>query len=908
MTEFAPVFRVLQIDGSNGFRLDGYNNGMEAGQAVASGGDFNGDGNQDLLIGSPVSNASIFGITGSAWMVLGAAPPTAAARDLATMVVSGLAYRFDGQNGDQAGVSVSNVGDVNGDGIDDLMIGATNATPPGGVGNAGVGFLVFGGVANLESFDGADGSNDNVIRLSNITQSFGYRIDGNESLSGLGFSLSGSQDVNGDGVDDLIIGAPSTGTSDTGMSYVIFGGTANLASLDQSNFILDGRISLGDIGNSKGFTLGGLTTVNSAKSGQSVALVGDVNGDGVGDMLIGAPGDSFAGAGYLVFGRNPAVEPLNNFNLASVDGASGARFFGGANDFAIGRSVAALGDVNADGLADVVIGGSTFGAGGAYVIFGRSAFRNAYDLSAVDGIIGFRIDGTRGNDQAGLKVNAAGDVNGDGYSDILVSSDNFSSLGAASAGAAFVIFGKASGFSPRIDLAALDGNTGFRIEGAIANDRLSLGGLAAGDLNGDGFSDIIIGTPRTDNNGVFDSGSTYVIYGHRADTAVTRVGTDIANTINGGKGSDTISGLSGNDTLIGWEGADIISGGDGNDTITAGDGSDAAHGQDGNDNILGGAGQDVLTGNDGTDTIDGGVDDDELSGGAGIDTLIGGDGDDTIYAGGGNDSVNAGNEDDDVRGNSGNDTIDGGAGDDVIRGGSGNDAITGGTGSDTMAGGAGRDFFIMGTGDDDITGGSDRDLLDFNGFGSTAISIDLATGRFPHPNGEDVQTFRSVEDVRGGSGNDLISGNAAANVLTGSAGNDTLDGRDGSDTLVGSAGKDIMTGGAGSDRFTFGAVTDSLIATPDEINDFTVVIAAGTSFIDRVDVSAIDAIASVAGNDAFTYISQATFSAEGQIRATTVNITDTLVEFNTTGTSGSEISILLKNFAVANLSAADLVL
>ncbi len=110
---------------------------------------------------------------------------------------------------------------------------------------------------------------------------------------------------------------------------------------------------------------------------------------------------------------------------------------------------------------------------------------------------------------------------------------------------------KATGFDASINLGDLDGDNGFRIEGALAYDRLGAKSVTGSDVNGDGFSDIIVPRYYDDFTGYDQNGSTYVIYGHRADTAVTRVGTDIANTINGGKGSDTISGLSGNDTLIG---------------------------------------------------------------------------------------------------------------------------------------------------------------------------------------------------------------------------------------------------------------------------------------------------------------------------------------------------------------------
>ncbi len=105
----------------------------------------------------------------------------------------------------------------------------------------------------------------------------------------------------------------------------------------------------------------------------------------------------------------------------------------------------------------------------------------------------------------------------------------------------------------------------------------------------------------------------------------------------------------------------------------------------------------------------------------------------------------------------------------------------------------------------------------------------------------------------------------------------------------------------------FQLVTDSTVAAPDEINDFTVNPAATAAFIDRIDLSNIDARAGVAGNDAFTFIGSAAFTAEGQIRAVASGA-DTLIQINTTGTSGAEMAILLKTFTAANLAGADFVL
>ncbi|MEA5504837.1 integrin alpha, partial [Halotia wernerae UHCC 0503] len=206
--------------------------------------------------------------------------------------------------GDYSGTSVSSAGDINGDGFDDLIIGAPLASPNGQV-MAGESYVVFGSSSDFVT----------SLDLSSLDGSNGFVINGIAGLSGT--SVSGAGDINSDGIDDLIIGAPFARRNEQrshGESYVVFGSSSdfgaslNLSSLDGSNgFVING-IDAGDI------------------SGYSVSGAGDINDDGIDDLIIGAQfadpnGQDSAGSSYVVFGRSSDFGA--SFDLSSLDGSNG---------------------------------------------------------------------------------------------------------------------------------------------------------------------------------------------------------------------------------------------------------------------------------------------------------------------------------------------------------------------------------------------------------------------------------------------------------------------------------------------------------------------------------------------------------------------------------------------------------
>jgi len=274
---------------------------------------------------------------------------------------------------------------------------------------------------------------DLVIDLAQLgTVHPGFRIDGVDPLDGAGASVSGAGDVNGDGLADLIVGAPRIVFASgpvAGGSYVVFGNTGgtagDLATLGTAGFRIDG-IDSGDY------------------SGSSVSGAGDVNGDGFADLIVGARsaspgGDDHAGESCVVFGKADAT----TVDLATL-GSAGFRIVGiDEFDFS-GGSVSAAGDVNGDGLADLIVGaeradaGGDYAAGESYVVFGK-ADATPVDLATL-GSAGLRIDGIDQYDHLGGSVSGAGDVNSDGLSDLVVGASGADPGGDSLAGESYVVF------------------------------------------------------------------------------------------------------------------------------------------------------------------------------------------------------------------------------------------------------------------------------------------------------------------------------------------------------------------------------------------------------------------------------------------------------------------------------------
>ncbi|MFN8122134.1 MAG: putative Ig domain-containing protein [Thermoleophilia bacterium] len=394
--------------------------------------------------------------------------------------------------GDRVGEAAASVGDIDGDGARDLLIGAWQANPFGRA-RAGSAYLAFGPFR------------PGGIDLSG-TQSV-VRIDGAAPGDFTGVSVASAGDVNGDGKTDIVIGAyqaDGVNRVNAGAAYIVFGGSArtplDLASLGTRGIRIDGAVA-GDL------------------LGSAVAGVGDMNGDGFADVVLGAPaadnnGRVDSGSAYVVFGSaSPA--PVD---LAAPPPGRVMRIDGAAGGDNLGSRIAAGGDVNGDTRPDVLVSAPLFDPGGlaggrvdagaAYVVFGGGA-STTLDLGGPEaGTRAARIDGAAAGDQLGISVGAVADSDGDGRSEMLIGAHKADAPGRIDSGAVFFVRGSAD--TRTVDLSDL-GTRSVRVDGALGGDQLGVSVASVGDLTGDGRGDILVGANGVDAPGISNVGAAYLI-------------------------------------------------------------------------------------------------------------------------------------------------------------------------------------------------------------------------------------------------------------------------------------------------------------------------------------------------------------------------------------------------------------
>jgi hypothetical protein len=438
---------------SEALRITGVTGGDGAG-GVLAGGDVSGDGQDDLIVGVPAANTDDSD-AGVVFVLHG--PLTAGSLSAAPATLTG------NSRSDAAGTALASLGDVSGDGRDDLLISAPGDDEARI--DAGSVYLVLGPVSG-------------EAMLSDVADAVLY---GQGTYDRAGEALASPGDVTGDGATDLAIASTRYGSGDytyQGAVYVV--GADDALAAGQTDLSKAAARILG---------VSRYDRIGSALSG------GDVDGDGTADLLIGAySAPQNDGIGQVSVFLGPVAGELSaadaDATLAGVDDDDNAGF-----------SLSA-GDIDGDGYVDLCIGapladGDEEESGVVYVVLGAPG---SADLSAADAIL----TGVGDGDEAGAAVACDGDLNGDGTPDILVGAPGESTAGADS-GASYLLYGPVSGTA---SLSSAD----LVIIGSESRQGSGSALTLALDADGDSFDDALIGAPE-DNGGGADAGAVYIVFG-----------------------------------------------------------------------------------------------------------------------------------------------------------------------------------------------------------------------------------------------------------------------------------------------------------------------------------------------------------------------------------------------------------
>ncbi|GGC12629.1 FG-GAP-like repeat-containing protein [Dyadobacter sediminis] len=591
------------------------------GASVASAGDVNGDGYSDVIVGAPYFDINGIMNAGAAFVYYGSSSGT---------VTTGFVTLSCNQAESLMGISVASAGDVNGDGFSDVIVGAPWYESDPVQHEEGAAFIYLGsatGLSNIpattlegnqieaglgNSVAGAgdvndDGFSDVVVGafyydIDQVDEGVAFVYHGSatgvdiiadqtlqkdQAEAQMGYSVAGAGDVNGDGYSDVIVGIPAYTNvqigegaaiiyygSETGIQIIVTTTIESNVSLQQlaasvasagdvngdgySDVIISSQFS----NNNNGIVIviaGSAAGANASnpiftKTAYSGTSAGDVNGDGYGDIIIGAPyqeSEINQEDEGMVFIFKGSASGLNSTAISILEGNK--------LDAGIGTSVASAGDVNGDGLSDIIVGAYLYDNGnndeGAAFIYHGSAASTSLQATA-------KREGDQANAQVGSSVANAGDVNGDGYSDIIVGAPSYENAGLVNAGAIFVYQGSATG---------IGSTPAFTLKGDQAFALLGNSVSGAGDVNGDGYGDVVVGSRLYDQT-LADEGAIIILYGSpsglNAATKTMLYGNQLnasfgssvagAGDVNGDGYSDIIAAAPGFDNSPDNEGAAFV--------------------------------------------------------------------------------------------------------------------------------------------------------------------------------------------------------------------------------------------------------------------------------------------------------------------------------------------------------------
>jgi|WetSurSiteA1Bulk_404760.scaffolds.fasta_scaffold01023_4 hypothetical protein len=440
-----PVWSVQSVRAQT--LLQSFSLGSNFGYAVSSAGDVNNDGYNDVMVGSFGMNT----YTGRVDIFFGGVSMD----NIPDVTMTGettISY---------FGYSLSSAGDVNGDGFDDVVVGAYRYGS-----SMGRSYIYFGGTT--------------MNNIADVTLS-------GEADSQFGYAVSAAGDLNEDGYDDVVVGANKYSTS-TGRAYIYYGS-------DNMDNIADDTLT---------------GEANNNQFGCDVSSTGDVNGDGHDDIVIGALNYNLgAGRAYIYYGGGN----LANTADAILDGESSGIYFG--------INVSAAGDVNDDGYDDVAVGASGYNTntGRVYIFFGGNSMETTADVT---------FTGEASGSFFGYSLSAPGDINNDGYGDVMVGAYRYNST----TGRVYVYHGGSS----------MDNTADIIMNGVATGNGYGLSVSAAGDVNNDGCGDIIIGA--------YYALTAYVYSLNPLPALTTQAVTDITASTATGHGSISLLG-SGNPTAHG---------------------------------------------------------------------------------------------------------------------------------------------------------------------------------------------------------------------------------------------------------------------------------------------------------------------------------------------------------------------